>query len=321
MSSPLAFAACLPIAMSAANGQAQNFPLRPVRLIVAVPPGNGADTVARSIAQQLTTRWGRSVIVDNRSGAGGAIAMDLVARATPDGYTLLFASVGLVTTATLLQKVEYDTLQAFTPIAQMTVQPYLLTVNPSQPFASVKDIIAYAKNNPGALNYASSGIGSGSHLGMERLKRMAGVNIVHVPYKGSAQAVTELAGGQVQLLFANAVTAMPFVRSGRFRLIAVASRGKSRAFPDLPTVAEAGLPGFELNTSYSLFGPDKMPRALVAMINRDAALALESPEVAKNLALDGAEPAPSNTPAEFRALLAREAVTGAETLKQAGLAR
>jgi tripartite-type tricarboxylate transporter receptor subunit TctC len=270
------------MAPSAAGAQAQKFPQRPVRLVVAVPPGNGADTVARAIAQRLSDRWGRSVIVDNRSGAGGAIAMDLVARAAADGHTLLFASIGLVTTATLLKKVDYDTLQAYTPIAQMTVQPYLLAVNPALPFASVKDIIVYARNNPGALNYASSGTGSGSHLGMERLKRMAGVDIVHVPYKGSAQAVTELASGQVQLLFANAVTAMPFVRSGRFRLVAVASAGKSRAFPDLPTVAEGGLAGFELSTSYSLFGPDKMPAVLAAAINREHAVRIQSVACARS---------------------------------------
>ena len=300
---------------------AQDFPLRPVRMIVAVPPGNGADTVARSIAQRLTERWGRSVIVDNRSGAGGAIAMELTTRAAPDGHTLLFASIGLVATATLLQKVAFDTRRAFTPIAELTVQPHLLVVNPALPFAGVRELIAYAKANPGALNYASSGTGSGSHLGMERFKRMAGVDIVQVPYKGSAQAVADLAGGQIQVLFASAVTAMPFVRSGRFRVLAVASLHKSRVFPDLPTVAESGVPGFELATAYALYGPAAMPAALAQKINRDAAQALESPEVARQLALDGAEPAPANTPAAFRALFEQEVENGAQVLRQSGISK
>ena len=298
---------------------AADFPSRPVRLIVAVPPGNGADTVARSLAQRLTERWGRSVIVDNRSGAGGAIAMELTTRATPDGHTLLFASIGLVATAMLLKKVEFDPQRGFTPVAQLTTQPFLLAVNPALPFNSVRELIAYAKNNPGALNYASSGVGSGSHLGMERFKRMAGVDIVHVPYKGSSQAIADLAGGQIQLLFASALTAMPFVRSGRFRLLAVASLNKSRVFPELPTVAEAGVPGFELSTSYALFGPPALPPALTEKINRGAAQALESPEIARQLAQDGAEVTPVGTPAAFTALLAREVVNGEETLRQAGI--
>jgi len=300
---------------------AQDFPQRPVRLIVAVPPGNGADTVARSIAQRLTERWARSVIVDNRTGAGGAIAMELTARATPDGHTLLFASMGLVATATLLKKVAFDTQHAFTPIGQMTVQPYLLAVNPALPFAGVRELIAYARANPGALNYASSGTGSGSHLGMERFKRMAGIDIVHVPYKGSSQAVADLAGGQIQVLFASAITAMPFVRSGRFRVLAVASLHKSRLFPDLPTVAESGVPGFELSTSYALYGPAALTSLLTDKINRDAGRALESPEVARQLALDGAEAAPANTPAAFKLLLAQEAANSEQVLRQSGISR
>lgn len=277
-----------------------DFPNKPVRILVGVPPGSGADTVTRAVAARVTEQWGRSVIVDNRPGAGGAIAMDTVARATADGYTILSASVGLVATATALRKVSFDTNAAFDPVVRMTSQPYVVVLNPAVTVNSLQELITYAKANPGALNYASSGAGSASHLGAELFKAMAGVNMVHVPYRGLAQAITEVAAGQVQVLFSTVVSAAAFLRLNRLKPIAVTTLRRLPAFPNLPTVAESGLPGYELNSSYGLYVPAGTPAAIVAAINREAGLALRAPDVRAKLAADGAEVAEGNTPAEFR---------------------
>ena len=214
----LAACACAALACVAAASYAQGdpaprtgpdhggYPSRPIRLLVGVPPGSGSDIVARAVAQKLTARWGRQVVVDNRTGAGGIIAMELVAQAVPDGYTILVGSIGLVATATLLKKVPFDVRDAYVPIVQMTAQPYLLLIDPSLPVNSVRDLIAYARMKPNALNYASSGTGSTSHLGMELFKAMADVKITHVPYKGVVQGIIDLLAGQIQVLFGSAIT-------------------------------------------------------------------------------------------------------------------
>lgn len=277
-----------------------DYPQKPVRILVGVPPGSGADTVTRAVATRVTEQWGRSVIVDNRPGAGGAIAMETVARATADGYTLLSASVGLVATATALRKVPFDTNAAFDPVLRMTAQPYIVVVNPAVAIHSMQELVAYAKANPGALNYASSGTGSASHLGTELFKSMSGLNLVHVPYRGLAQAINEVAAGQVQVLFSTVVSAAAFLRMNRVRPIAVTTLKRLPAFPNLPTVAESGLPGYELNSSYGLYAPAGTPAAILAAINREAGLALRAPDVRAKLAADGAEVAESNAPAEFR---------------------
>ena len=276
------------------------FPLKPVRILVGVPPGSGADTVTRAVAMRVNEQWGRSVIVDNRPGAGGAIAIDLVARADADGYTVLSASVGLVATATALRKVSFDTSAAFDTVLRMTSQPYIVVVNPAVAINSLQELITHAKANPGALNYASSGAGSASHLGTELFKAMAGLNMVHVPYRGLAQAINEVAAGQVQVLFSTVVSASAYLRLNRLKPIAVTTLRRLVAFPNLPTVAESGLPGYELNSSYGLYVPAGTPATVVAVINREAGLALRAPDVRAKLAADGAEVADSNTPAEFR---------------------
>ncbi len=296
----LIFSLAFAQAPKAATPAATDYPHKPVRILVGVPPGSGADTVTRAVAMRVTEQWGRSIIVDNRPGAGGAIAMETVARASADGYTILSASVGLVATATALRKVSFDTNAAFDPVLRMTSQPYIVVVNPAVSINSMQELMAYAKANPGALNYASSGTGSASHLGTELFKSMSGLNLVHVPYRGLAQAINEVAAGQVQVLFSTVVSAATYLRMNRVKPIAVTTLRRLPAFPNLPTVAESGLPGYELNSSYGLYVPAGTPAAIVAAINREAGLALRAPDVRAKLAADGAEVAESNSPAEFR---------------------
>lgn len=276
------------------------YPAKPVRIVVGVPPGSGADTVTRAVSIRVSEEWGRSVIVDNRPGAGGAIAMDLAAHSPADGYTMLSASVGLVATATALHKVTFDTRMAFDPVVRMTSQPYIVVANPAAPFNSVHELIVFAKAHPGALAYASSGTGSASHLGTELFKSMAGLSMVHVPYKGLAQAINDVSAARVQVLFSTVVSASPYLKLNRLKPIAVTTLRRLPSFPGLPTVAESGVPGYELNSSYGLYVSAGTPAAVVAVINRDVSLALNAPDVRAKLASDGAEVADSNTPAEFR---------------------
>ncbi len=298
-----------------------DYPTKPVRMIVAVPSSSGADTVTRAVALRLGERWGTSVIVDNRPGAGGAIAMELARAATPDGYTLLSASVGLVSTARLLKKVAFDTTAAFEPIVQMTSQPYVLVVPRGVPFGSLSELIAFARARPGVLNYASSGMGTASHLGAELFKSMARVELTHVPYKGLAQAITEMASGQTQVLFGTVVSALPFIKSGRLRVLAVATSRRLNAFPDVPTMAEAGLPGFELSSAYALYAPAKTQAAIVDLINRDVSAILEKPENRAQLTADGAEVADRNTPAQFRNIFLRDLDKWETLIKNSAIGR
>jgi tripartite-type tricarboxylate transporter receptor subunit TctC len=304
----VAVAASLHVACAIAGTQAPAYPVKPVRLLVGVPPGSGADTISRAVALQLSQRWGKSVIVDNRPGAGGAIAMDVVTRSTPDGYTLLSASVGLTSTARLLGKVAFDPARGFGPIVEMTSQPYVVIVSPSASYRTIQELIAYARKNPGAINYASSGNGSGSHLGTELFKSMARVDLTRVSYKGVAQALNELAAGQVHVLFTTFVSSMAFIKSSRVVPIAVTTRQRLDSFPALPTVAESGVPGFELSSAYGLFGPAGIPAEISARINADTRAVLQLPDVRARLAADGAEVAQANTPATFKASFAKEVV-------------
>ena len=283
-----------------------DYPRKSIRVLVGIPPGGGIDTVARAIGQVLSERWGQGVIVDNRTGAGGAIAMEVASQAAPDGHTLLGGSTGTVATATLLKKVAFDTRRAYAPIVQMYTQPYVLAAEPSLPLRSVRDLIAYAKAKPNGLNYASTGIGSASHLGMEFFKSMAGIELVHVPYRGLGPAMVDVISGQIQLVFGAAIIVTPNVRTGRLRALATGGTKRSMAYADIPTVAESGLPGFEWSNSYALFAPAAVPDGIVAKLNREISLIALLPEVQKKLAADGVEPAASNTPAECRVMFERE---------------
>jgi tripartite-type tricarboxylate transporter receptor subunit TctC len=271
--------------------------------MVGAPAGSGSDVITRIVAQKLAERWGQSVVVDNRPGAVGAIALEVAAQAVPDGHTLLVAS-GQNITAMLLKLIKVDIPKAFVPVAQMTSLPYVLVVTPSLPVNSVQELIAHAKAKP--LVYASSGTGSVVHLGMELFKQMAGVDMTHVPYKGSGQSMIDVMSGRVHLAITNSLTAMPLVRSGKLRGLAVTTAQRSKALPQLPTIAEAGVPGYALDSWYGLFAPTATAAALVNRLNRDVLDVVHAAETKEKLAANGAEATPPHTPAEFRRALNAE---------------
>jgi tripartite-type tricarboxylate transporter receptor subunit TctC len=275
------------------------YPSKPIRILVGFAPGGGSDILSRTIGQKLTESWGQPVVTDNRAGAGGTIALDLAAKAAPDGYTLLVISGSQITNATLVTRVPFDIRTTYSAITQLTSQPYVLLEHPSVPAKTVKELIAYAKANPGRLNYASSGTGSSAHLGMELFNSLAHIQTVHVPYKGSGQALIDLIGGQVQLLLASAISAVPNLKTGKLRALGVTSAKRSRHMPDIPTIAEAGVPGFDVTGWYGIVAPGDTPPTLVGQLNREFVKLLATPEVEDKLAADGAEAAPS-TPMQFQ---------------------
>ena len=301
------FAAALLPAVAAAQQKvvagSGGYPTKPVRVLVGSPAGSGSDVMMRAIAQKLTERLGQSVIVDNRPGATGAISLQLAAQALPDGYTLATLSAQNVT-AMLLGTVTTNIQKELTAIVLMISQPYLLVAAPSLPANSVKELIELAKAKP--LVYASSGTGSVVHLGMELFKSMAGVEMTHVPYKGSGVSMIDVMSGRVQLAITNVLTATPLVRGGKLKALAITSGQRVQAFRDLPTVAEAGVPGYELRSWYGLLAPNRTPAPLLAHLNREVSETMNAPEVKEKLAADGAEAEPPNTPAQFRAVIAGE---------------
>lgn len=302
-------ACVLALALAGAAAQAQErpagYPKKPIRIVIGIAPGGGLDTMTRLGAQKLSERWGQSVIVDNRPGGGTVIGMDLVAQAQPDGYTLLGASDTLMLNG-VLKRAAFDVRKAFIPIVQLTTQPYVLVVNPSLPVKSVKELVAYAKARPGALSYGSQGLGTTGHIGWERFKLMAGVDILHVPYKGAALAVIDVLGGQIQMTFSNTVTSGVHLKSGKLRGLAITSSRRAPILPDLPTVSESGVPGFELSNSYAYFAPAGTPQAIVRAINAVVSRGINAPETVKLLAADGSEAVAPATPEEFRAKFERE---------------
>jgi tripartite-type tricarboxylate transporter receptor subunit TctC len=303
LSVAIAVSACLG-ATSHAQDKPAGYPTKPIRIIIGIAPGGGLDTMTRLGAQKLSERWGQPVIVDNRPGGGTVVAMDLVVKALPDGYTLLGASDTLMMNG-VLKRAEYDVRNAFIPIVQLTTQPYMLVVNPSLPAKSVKELIAHAKAKPGTLNYGSQGLGTTGHIGWERFRYMTGVDIVHVPYKGAAPAVIDVMGGQIQMTFSNMVTSGAHVRSGKLRGLAVTSPRRGQIFPEMPTVAES-VPGFELSNSYGYYAPAGTSPTIVRAVSAVVAQAMNSPDTVKLLAADGSEPIPPTTPGEFKAKFARE---------------
>ena len=279
------------------------YPSKPVRVLVGSPAGSGSDVMTRVVAPKMSERWGQSVVVDNRAGAAGAIALQLAAQAAPDGYTLATLSAQNVT-AMLLKTVTTDIPRELAPVALMVTQPYLMVATPSLPANSVKELIALARSKP--LVYASSGTGSVVHLGMELFKSMAGVEMTHIPYKGSGQSMIDVMSGRVQLAITNTLTATPLVRGGKLKALAVTSSQRVPAFPGLPTGSEAGVPGYELRSWYGVVAPLKTPASLVLALNRDIGQLVNSPEVKERLGADGAEAAAASTPAEFSSVIAGE---------------
>ena len=295
---------------SLAAAQAQTlrpgYPNKPVRLLVGNAPGGGIDITARFVAQKVGEKWARSFVVDNRPGASGVIALDLTQQAAPDGYTFLVTSGSLIASAMAQKKVPYDVRTAYAPVTQLTSLYYMLLINPSLPVNSVKELIAHGKSKPGTLNYGSSGVGGAGHLGGELLSSMAGVKMVHVPYKGGGLVLADLISGQIQLGFTSTISGMPHVRSGRLKGLAMTGAQRAPAFADLPTVAEAGVLGFELINWYGLFAPAGTPAAIVAALHRDVSLSLRGADAQAAFAKDGADAAPSASPEAFRRVLAKE---------------
>ena len=291
----LVWAAAPVFAQQKPAGLPGNYPNKPIRVIVPASPGGGTDIVSRIVGQRLGERWGTAVVIENRGSAvGGVVGMDIAAKATPDGYTLLAVSASAVLNAALVNKTAVDQRVAFVPIVQLTTQPYLLAIPSSVPSQSVAEFVALAKAKPGALNYASAGNGSMSHLGGELFNSLAGVNLAHIPYKGTGPALTDLLGGQVQMLFAGGISVKPQIKSGRLRVLGQSALTRTRLLPNIPTIAESGLPGFELNGWYGWLAPTGTPPAIVQALNREVQQILRAPEMLEKFAGDGSEPAPGS---------------------------
>lgn len=314
-----AVAACLVLisAGSVREAQAQSYPSKPIRLVVPYPPGGTTDILTRLVGQKLTEAWGQQVIIDNRAGASGNIGAEAVVRSAGDGYTLLSASTVHTVNPSLYSKLPYDPLKDFTPITLLAQVANILVVHPSLPVKTVKEFIAFAKKRPGQLNFSSAGNGSAPHLTAEMFKMRTGVNIVHVPYKGAAPAMADLLAGHVELTFATAPSAVPYVKSGRLRALGVSSATRIPALPDVPTIAEAGVPGYEAIGWNGLVGPSGMQPAIVDKLNAEVVKIMLVPEVIKRLGDLGLEPRTS-TPAEFAAFLKAEVVKWAKVVKDSG---
>ena len=301
-----------------ANAQTPAYPTKPIRLVVPFPAGGATDILAREVAKHLTETWGQSVVVDNRPGAGGNIGSELVAKAAPDGYTLEMGTVGThAINASLYSKMPYDHVKDFVPVILVAGVPNVLVVNPSVPVNSVQELIAYAKANPGKLNFASSGSGTSIHLSGELFKVMAGVQMTHVPYKGSAPALQDLLGGQVQLMFDNLPPSLPQIKAGKLRALAVTSATRAPALPDIPTIAESGLPGFEASSWFGVLAPAGTSPAIVAKLNAEIAKWLASPEAKEKLAAVGANIA-GGTPEDFARHIQAETAKWAKVVKESG---
>jgi tripartite-type tricarboxylate transporter receptor subunit TctC len=295
------------------------FPAKPIHLIVPFPPGGGNDTVARAIAQQIGPELGQPVVVDNRPGAGGSVGAELAAKAPPDGYTLFLAGVGShVVNPNLHAKLLYDPVKDFAPITLIASAPSVLVVNPSVPAQTIAEFTAYARANPGKLNYASNGNGSAAQLAAAMYESMAGVKMVHVPYKGIAPALTDLLGGEVQLMFGTVVALVPHIQAGRLRALAVTGKKRSALLPNVPTLRESGLPEYEAGSWYGIMAPAGTPRPVIDQLHAEVVKALKQPEVAKRLAAEGAEVIGS-TPEEFGAHLRSELARVGSVVRAAGI--
>ena len=297
---------------------AQGYPNRTIRLVVPFPAAGTTDILARAAAQKLTEAFGQSVIVDNRPGAAGNIGADLVAKSAPDGYTLLMGTVGThAINPSLYSKMPYDHVKDFVPVVLVAGVPNVLVVNPALPVNSVADLIKLAKDKPGQINFASSGSGTSIHLSGELFKTMAGVDITHIPYKGSSPALVDLIGGQVQIMFDNLPSALPQIKAGKLRAIAVTSLKRAPVLPDVPTISESGLPGFEASSWFGVLAPAGTPAPIVARINAEVNKWLQSAEAREKLLSQGAEAA-GGTPEQFAHHIRAESEKWAKVVKASG---
>lgn len=317
---PRLLCALLPAAMLLATARAQEppYPAKAVRMIVPFPPGGGTDLLARIIGQKLTESLGVPMVVENRPGAGGVVGADVVAKARADGYTLLTVSASHTINPSIYKKLPYDTVRDFAPVTLLAGGPGLLVVHPSIPARNVKEFIAFAKARPGLIAYASAGTGTPPHLGGELFKSMAGIDLTHIPYKGNGPAYTDLISGQVPVMFPNVSTGLQYVKAGRIRALAVTSLTRARVAPEIPTIDESGVPGYELNSWYGALTTAGTPAAIITRLQQEIAKALQLNDVRDKLVTQGMEPAGS-TPAEFAAVINAEIGKWAKVAKQSGL--
>jgi tripartite-type tricarboxylate transporter receptor subunit TctC len=297
---------------------AQSYPAKPVRMLVPFPPGGGTDYTARLISQKLTEIWGQQVIVDNRPGASTTIASEIVAKAPADGYTLIMGSTNHTINPSLYPRIPYDTIKDFAPVTVAVTASYVLVVHPSLPAKTVKELIALARTRPGEINYASSGSSGPQHIAGELFKLMAKVDITHVPYKGGGPAVVALLGGHVQAQFSTPVSALPHVRTGKLRALGVTSLKRSDAIPEVPTISEAALPGYEAVTWWGILAPARTPREIVDKIHADTVKALQMPDTLDKLAREGVNPA-GTTPEQFATMIQVEMVKMGKIVKAANM--
>jgi tripartite-type tricarboxylate transporter receptor subunit TctC len=297
---------------------ADAYPVRPVRMIVAVPPGGPADILARLVGPKLTESLGQTVVIDNRPGANGNIAYEMAARAAPDGYTFVLVAAGIVINPSLYREVRYDPLRDFAAITHGISVPNILIVHPSVPAKSVSELVALAKSRPGKIAFASAGNGTSGHLALELFKQRAGIDVVHVPYKGGGPALAELLAGQVQALFSLALAATQQVKAGRVRALAISSGKRSPVAPELPTVAELGFPGYEVVGWFGWLAPVKTPAAIVKRLNAETVKALNAPDVRERLLSQSSEPV-GNSPQVFGAFMKSERDKWAGVIQRAGI--
>jgi tripartite-type tricarboxylate transporter receptor subunit TctC len=300
------------------HAQAQNYPTKPVRLVVPSSPGGGTDITARILAPKLSELIGQQVVVENRPGAGTTIGNDHVAKAAPDGYTLLMGISTLAINAAVYKKLPYDAIRDLAPISQAVSVPNVLVVHPSLPTQSVKDFIAFAKARPGKLPAGSAGVGTNPHLSLELFNTMAGIDLLHVPYKGSGQGLVGLLGGEVAVMFPSLPTVISQIRAGRLRALGVTTEQRSQVLPEVPSIAEAGLPGYEATQWFGVLAPAGTPRPIIERLHKDVVAALRSPEVTKSLLNEGAEVVASN-PEQFARYLKSETEKWAKVVKAAGV--
>ena len=309
----------LATAVAPASAEAQAYPSRPLRFIVPFPPGGSTDIYARIIGPRLADTLRQQVVIDNRPGAGGALGADLAAKAPPDGYTIWLGQTNnLAIGPAMRTKNSYDPVRDFSPITLLMQAPQVMVVNAGSPITSIKELIAAAKSKPGTLTFASAGIGSSGHVAGELLNQAAGVNITHVPYKGASPAMIDLRGGRVTFLATSLASAAQFVKDGKIKGIATTGLKRARLMPDVPTVAESGVPGFEVASWHGMLAPAKVPREIIARLNREIVAILDKPEVRDALLSEGGDITPG-TPEEFAVFLKSEAQKWAKVIKQAGI--
>ena len=306
------------LALCATLASGQGYPNKPVKLVVPFTPGSATDILARTLGQKLSEQWGQPVIVENRAGAGGTIGAGVVAKSPPDGYTLMVHSSGHAVNASMYPTLPYDTTKDFVEVATLGGQPNVLVVAPASGLRTVADLIAAAKKSPGALNYGSAGIGSGTHVNAEKFKLAAGIDAVHIPYKGTPEAITDTMTGRVTYFFSPISAALPNIREGKLVALGVSTAKRSSALPNVPTIAESGLPGFDYNLWVGLWAPAGTPQDIVDKINADVAKVLAMPDVRERLAALGAEPMVM-TSADFRKFMREEIDDAAKVVKAAGI--